>query len=105
MTEKLLNFIMMGQVHEVGRPEDLKCIIEGKERLQKKLLIPEVLHLEPCRGIYLWEENIVDMNDNAGAKSRQHLKVLIAHVIPDCNNMTGIDEEDVVLAEGREQIS
>ena len=64
------------QVHILSCPHHLEAIVERQKRLQEILLVPEELLLEPVLNVDLRKKDVVQVNDDAFAESRQDLQAL-----------------------------
>jgi len=89
--------IAMMHHHPVSRPYDLEAFVEGKERLQQILLVPEDALLEVLLRVAFRQTDVMDVNMNALAKARENFEVDRLNVVAFAEHMRRVDEQDVVL--------
>lgn len=95
--EGVFQFAGMFQMHAASGPDDFEFLIEGQERLEEVLFVPEPELVEdPGTGIFCGEEDVMDVHQDSGIQAGQDFQIFVLDVSADFQHMTGIDEEDVI---------
>ena len=103
--KRRLEFFRMAQVKEAACHQHFKRTIEGEERLKQVLLGPEpTIFQNPLFGILRRKENIMAVNYDTRLQARQDIEVFTNHVSTDLDDVTRINEEDIILLEAAESL-
>src|SRR2546428_12793177 len=95
----------MHEMHVARAPQHLKVLIEGQERLKQILFGPKpfVLH-NPIFGVFGGHEDVMQMNNYADRELRQYLQKLVQDVSSNSDDVTRVNEQNVVSGQLHEHV-
>jgi len=86
--------------HVAGAPDDFERVVVHQERLNKVLLVPEMMILEYVRfKVVEWKLNVVDVDDYPFGKSRQNLEHFEVDVAVELRDVTRIDKKYITVTQ------
>src|SRR5262245_66112713 len=82
-----------------------KAFVESQKSFKQVLLVQRKTLLDkPFGRVVMRKENVVHVHPNTALESRQDLEKLVADIAAKLHSMTGINEQNVIRFETREEI-
>lgn len=102
---RLLDLMRMAEPHVCAGPYDPEPLVKGEKGLEQVLFAPETSHLfDPDLGVFLWKEDIMQMDQYTRLETWKHLKEDLDHITSNAYHVTGVKEKDVVRPQTLEDI-
>lgn len=87
-------------MHVTACPQNPEAIVEGQESLKQVLFgVEPVLVHNQLSFILCRQEDVVDVDHHSRLEPRKYFEKFILNITADLDHVTGVDEQNVVLAE------